>query len=310
MKIKINARRIKPIIPFIGLILVIAIFSIITKGKLLSIGNIKVIFNQAFFLIIAGIGVTFVISQGSLDFSQGSLLGFSGTMAAIFAAYSHSLSLPAALIAGIIIGLINGILLSIFKIPSFIATICMLFILRGLTVYYNNWGSIPIPFEMYWIDNFKIKLIVLIVVIILSYYVFNYTKIGKYCRAIGSGEIAAKYSGIPIVKMKILAFVIAGFLCGLCGFLNVIRTGASSSSSGLLFEVEVLAALVIGGMPLTGGSSAKIYSPILGGLILAILGNGLIISGVDVSIQQAIKGIIFLAAIYISFERESVVLIK
>lgn len=119
---------------------------------------------------------------------------------------------------------------------------------------------------MYSIDTFMIKFTIIIVVIITTYYFFVFTKLGKYCRAIGSGETAAKYSGVPVDKIKILAFVISGFLCRLCGFFTIVRTVASTSQTGMLFETDVLTALVLGGMPLTGGSSARIQSAIIGGL--------------------------------------------
>lgn len=303
-------KRIRKFIPFIGLFIVIVVFGTLTRGNLVSPRNLKLIFNQALFLMISGLGVTFVMAQGSLDLSQGSLLGISSAMAATVTAYNTALSLPAALATGFIVGLINGALLVKFKIPSFIVTLCMLFILRGMTVFATHAGSIPIPLEMYNLDSFNMKIIVLIVLIILTAFFFNYTRLGKYCRAIGSGEMCATYSGVRVGSIKILAYIIAGTLCGLCGFLNILRTGAADNKTGILFEIDILIALVVGGMPLTGGSGARIQSAIIGGLILAILSNGMILLGVRIEIQQAIKGIIFLIAVYLSFERENVVMIK
>lgn len=303
-------RGIKKIIPYIGLVLIIVIFGALTQGKLLTFRNLKLIFNQAVVLIIACGGVTFVMSQGSLDLSQGSLLGISGAMAATFAAMNTALALPMALLTGIAVGLINGSLLAFFKIPSFIITLCMLFTLRGLTVIATHSGSIPIPFEMFGLDSYQIKVTLLIAILVIAYYFFNYTRIGKGMRAIGSGEVSARYSGVPVERMKILAYLISGVLCGLCGWLNVVRTGAADSKTGLLFELDILTALVLGGMPLTGGSSAKLQSAIIGGLMLAILSNGMVLVGIKAELQQAVKGVIFLLAVYLSFERESVVLIK
>lgn len=302
--------RLKKLIPFIGLFIVVVLFGVLTGGNLVLPRNIKLIFNQALFLMISGLGVTFVMAQGSLDLSQGSLLGISSAMAATVAMRNTALSLPAALATGFIVGFVNGTLLAKFKIPSFIVTLCMLFILRGMTVFATHAGSIPIPLEMYSLDSFNMKIIILIVITILAAFSFNYTRLGKYCKAIGSGELCAKYSGVQISKVKIFSYIIAGTLCGLCGFLNIIRTGAADSKTGILFEIDLLIALVIGGMPLTGGAGAKIQSAIIGGLILAILSNGMVLLGVRIEIQQAIKGIIFLIAVYLSFERESVVMIK
>jgi ribose transport system permease protein len=303
-------RGIRKLIPYIGLVLIIVLFGALTQGKLLTFRNLKLIFNQAVVLIIACVGVTFVMSQGSLDLSQGSLLGISGAMAATFAAIYPALALPMALLTGIAVGCINGSLLAFFKIPSFIITLCILFALRGLTVIATHAGSIPIPFEMLGLDSYRIKVTLLLAIIVIAYYFFDYTRIGKSMRAIGSGEVSARYSGVPVERMKVLAYLISGVLCGLCGWLNVIRTGAADSKTGLLFELDILTALVLGGMPLTGGSSAKLQSAIIGGLMLAILSNGMVLVGIQAELQQAVKGVIFLVAVYLSFERESVVLIK
>ncbi len=115
--------RLKKLIPFIGLFLVVVIFGALTGGNLVSPRNIKLIFNQALFLMISGLGVTFVMAQGSLDLSQGSLLGISSAMAATVTMYNTALSLPAALATGFIVGFVNGALLAKFKIPSFIVTL-------------------------------------------------------------------------------------------------------------------------------------------------------------------------------------------
>jgi ribose transport system permease protein len=303
-------RGMRKLIPYIGLVLIIVLFGALTQGKLLTFRNVKLIFNQAVVLIIACVGVTFVMSQGSLDLSQGSLLGISGAMAATFAAMNPALALPMALLTGIAVGCINGTLLAFFKIPSFIVTLCLLFALRGLTVIATHEGSIPIPFEMLRLDSYRIKVTLLVMIILIAYYIFNYTTIGKSMRAIGSGEVSARFSGVPVERLKLLAYLISGVLCGLCGWLNVVRTGAADSKTGLLFELDILTALVLGGMPLTGGASAKIQSAIIGGLMLAILSNGMVLVGIQAELQQAVKGVIFLIAVYLSFERESVVLIK
>jgi ribose transport system permease protein len=303
-------KGIRKIIPYIGLVLIVLLFGILTQGKLLTLRNLKLVFNQAAVLIIASTGVAFVMSQGSLDLSQGSLLGITGAMAATAAALHPALALPMALLTGIAVGLINGSLLAFLKIPSFIVTLCVLFILRGLTVIATHAGSIPVPLGMLGLDSYRIKLTLLLLIVGGGYYVFNYTQIGKGMRAIGSGEVSARYSGVAVERLKVMAYLISGTLCGLCGWLNVVRTGAADSKTGLLLELDILTALVLGGMPLTGGSSAKLQSAIVGGLMLALLGNGMVLVGIMAELQQAVKGVIFLLAVYLSFERESAVLIK
>ncbi|MDD2504459.1 MAG: ABC transporter permease [Clostridia bacterium] len=307
MKNKVN---IKNLIPYLGLFIVVIIFSLFTKGKVLAPRNLETIFNQSLYLIIAGIGVSFVMAQGSLDFSQGGMLGICAIVGALLSGVNPVLGVIGAMLAGLILGCISGALFSIFKIPSFIVTMCMMFILRGFTVYITHIKPISTPISMFELDNSYLKIAIFIVVLAAFYYLFNYTKLGKYCKAIGAGETAADYSGIPVKKMKIVAFAISGFLCGLAAFLTILRTGAATAQTGNLFETDVLTALVLGGMPLTGGTKSKIQSAVIGGLMLAVLGNGLLLCGIDASLQQGIKGIIFLAAVYISIDRSRQAVIK
>ncbi len=301
---------IQNIIPFVGLILIIAVFTILTSGRLVSIYNLKLILDQSIILIIACVGVTFVMSMGSLDFSQGSVLAICAVVGVIVSKQSIILGIIAALVTGAAIGAMNGFLVAVIKIPSFIVTISGLFVFRGLTSYIVREGPFAIPKEMLVLDNMVFKLPILGIVLLAGFYLFNYMIFGKQCRAIGSGEISAVFSGVNVRNVKILAFALAGLLAGLCGVLSLIRTGVASTHTGTLFEIDILIALVLGGLPVTGGAKSKIRSGIIGGLMLAFLGNGLVLVGVSAHMLQLIKGIIFLGAVYISIDREGVVVIK
>lgn len=303
-------KNIHNVIPFIGLIGIIAIFSIITSGRILAVTNMKLIVNQSIILMIACIGVTFVMSMGSLDFSQGSILAITAVVAAVISRQSIIISFIAALAAGAAIGLFNGTLLAKVKIPSFIVTISTLFVFRGLTAFLTRTKPFAIPIAMYGLDNLQFKIIFLAVTLIFGIYLFKYTMFGKHCRAVGAGERAALYAGVRVVNVKTVAFVISGVLAGLCGFMSVIRTGVASPTTGLLFEVDVLTALVLGGLPITGGAKAKIRSGIIGSLMIAFLGNGLVLIGASANILQLVKGVTFLAAVYLSIDREGMVIIK
>jgi ribose transport system permease protein len=305
-----NKNNVQTLIPFIGLIVIIIAFALLTSGQILTISNIKLIFEQSLLLIIACVGVTFVMSMGSLDFSQGSLLAVCCLIAAVVAQESIILAVICALLVGTAIGIINGTLLAKFKIPSFIVTICTLFIFRGVTVFFTSSGAKQSPFEMDLLDNISLKIIVLVIILIVGFYLFNFTKFGKECRAIGSGETAAAYSGVNVKKVKIIAFAFAGLLGGVVSFLALIRTGVAAPTTGLLFETDVLTALVLGGMSITGGANSRIRSGIIGSLILAFLGNGLVLMGMEASVLQMLKGVIFLLAVVVSLDRKSMAVIK
>ena len=306
---KFLKKNIKTTIPFLGLLIIVIGFQIITNGKILTIYNLKTILEQSTQLIIACIGVTFVMSMGCIDFSQGSVLAICSIIGAIMSSIDPILGFISAIGLGLAIGIINGIFVS-KKIPSFIVTISTMFIFRGLTSYLTRGGCQMLPMKMAVLDNVYFKLLFLGIVVFLGFYFFEYTTLGKKCKAIGTAERVAIFSGVNVKKIKIISFAIAGSLAGLCGMLSLIRSRIASPFTGNLFEIEIFMALVFGGMPINGGMRSKMRSGILGSLMLAFLANGLVIMGVSAHMLQLIKGFVFLGAVYITMERRGLVIIK
>lgn len=304
------AHNFKEIIPFISLILVIVFFEIITKGTLLSFRNMKLILNQSFVLIIGSVSCSFIVAQGDVDFSMGSMVGITAVCAAWVSHVVPGLALPAAMLIGLVLGAINGLLYVKFRIPSFVVTLSTLMILRGLTIYIATGGSVSVPFSLYSLDNTKLKLFLVVVIILTATYVFNFTKFGKWCKAIGSGVTAAYQSGVPIGKMRVMGYAISAMMCGFCGFFNMVRAGSAATNTGSFFETDILIALVLGGMPLSGGSTSKIRCAVIGSLTLAILVNGMACWNIDEKLQQGIKGVIFLIAVWLTFDKKNTRLIK
>lgn len=300
----------KQFVPFLGLLLVVVLFEILSDGKLLSSRNMTMLLNQAFTLSLGAIGCAFVIAQGNLDFSLGGIVGITAAIAASAAGISPVLSVIVAMAAGLIIGMFNGSIHAYFGIPAFVVTLAVQFILRGLIVVVTKAGTLPIPFTMYAIDSTGLKFTVLLVTFLVGYVVFEYTKVGKQSKALGSGIAASAQSGVNVRKMKIVSFAIVGALSGLCGFFSLIRAGAASTATGQFFETDVMTALVLGGMPLSGGSSCRIKSAIIGSLILAVLTNGMVLWGINEHMQQLIKGCIFIFAVWISLDKQAKEFVK
>jgi ribose transport system permease protein len=305
-----NAKNLRVLMPYAGLILVVVLFSVLTGGKILDVANLKLILEQSIMVVLASIGVIFVMTLGSLDFSQGSILGICSIVAVSVSYSSIPLAIALTVLTGTAIGLLNGGLHTQLRIPSFIVTICTMFAFRGLTAYLTREKALQVPFVIYDMDNIVYKLVILAVLLVVGYYIFNFTRIGRYCRAIGSGEIAAHYSGVSVNNIKLLSFGIAGMMGGIAAFFSIIRTGSASAQTGTLFETDILIALVLGGMPVTGGAGSKYISVMIGGLLLAFLTNGLVMIGVSIVMQQLIKGIVFLGAVYLTVERQNVTAIK
>lgn len=292
--------KITDIIPFIGLIFVLSFFSIVSNGKLLSIQNVRLLINQMFTYCLGAIGCMFVVSQGNLDFSVGGTLGIAAAFAAHSAKVSPILALLIAVTTGILIGFLNGVLHGKLKVESFVLTLAMQFILRGAVVIVTNSGTVPVPFALYELDTTEIKLSIIILVILIGYYVFEFTGLGKYSKSIGSGVEATRQNGISVTRHKIIAFIISGGMAGLCSFFVLTRTGAASTATGSFFETDVLIALILGGMSLDGGSGSKIRSAVIGSIILAVLSNGMVLWGINEHFQQLIKGIIFIIAVWLA----------
>ena len=183
--------NIKELIPFASLILVVVFFQIITDGTLLSLRNLKLILNQSFVLMIGTVSCSFIVAQGDVDFSMGSMVGITAVCAAWVSQSVSFLALPAAMLIGLVLGIVNGLLYVKCRIPSFVVTLSTLMVLRGLTIFISGGGSVSVPFELYDWDNTALKLGIVIVVIAAAAFIFNYTKFGKWCKAIGSGVTAA-----------------------------------------------------------------------------------------------------------------------
>ncbi len=294
---------------FIGLILVILIFQILTEGKLLSSRNFMNIFNNFFSIGLGAVGVMYLMSLGELDLSVGAILGFSAAMGAFASGISLTLILPAAILTGLLIGTLNGIFISRLRVESFIGTLAVSFVIRGITTWLLN-GSAGIPVKMRIFDKDMIKIAVFLVVIIVFYIIFDYTSFGKYCRSIGASQEAARQSGVNVERVRIMAFAISGLLCGLAGFFSLVRTCTASSKTGNAFEFDVLLAVLLGGMPLSGGWAVKFRAAVVGSIAMAAMNNGMSLLGIDGLKQQLIQGIILIVVVVISFDRRNAVVIK
>ena len=305
MKINING-----CFSYIGIVILLAFFGIVTGFKSLTVGNLLLILQQSYVLLICATGVFFVMSMGSLDFSQGAIIGVA-SIAVILAGQEHiALGLIAGIIVGTVIGLINGILHAHFKIGSFIVTICTMLAFRGLCAFLTTDAPYSAPIYMYMMDADKFAIPIVALVLFGGVLVSRYTEIGQYVRMIGAGETAARFSGIKIEKIKIISFAAAGALAGLASTINVIRVGSSTASAGNLAETNVMIALVLGGLPVSGGAKTKFSSVILGVFMLSILNNGLVLLQIEPNLQQLIRGVIFLVIVAVTTDRKSLAVIK
>ncbi len=304
---------VKKNISFSAFILLLILFSIIQGGRFLNFDNMLTILNQTVVVAVVSFGLTFVIIEGGIDLSVGSVLGLSGVIAAsvLDVTSSSLLALLAGLSVGIICGLFNGIVHTILRIPSFITTLGMLSIARALCIIYTEGSVIMVPFEsaikqmalMPWI------VIVGVIAFAITYILLNHTVFGRYTRMIGGDERVAVMTGIKVKKYKILIFILCSTMAALGGVIMAGRLGSGSPATGNSFELDCISAVVLGGTPLTGGIGG-IGGTVLGALILSILANGMVLSGIPSEVQMLVKGLVLVAAVFISLEREKIGIIK
>ncbi|EGX28863.1 ribose ABC transporter, permease protein [Candidatus Arthromitus sp. SFB-mouse-NYU] len=287
----------------IGLIVLCVVITIVSPA-FMTLSNITNIFTQVSTNAIIAIGMTFVILTGGIDLSVGSTVAISGALAASILKSTNNIPLAilVAAITGIVIGLINGILISKGKLQAFIVTLATMTIFRGATLVFTNGTPISKLSETFVkIGNGKIgfipiPVIITIVILIISIYLLTQTRFGRYLYALGGNEDSAKLSGINTNKIKTLVYVISGFASSIAGIIITSRIGSASPNAGTSFELDAIAAVVIGGTSLSGGEG-KITGTIIGALIIGVLNNGLNLMNVSPFYQSIVKGLVILIAV-------------
>ena len=290
------------IIPVLGLILVLVFFNAVSGGKVFTKTNFNTLFNEAFSLLIVTYALIFVMAQGKNDMSLGGVVALAAALAA------HASSISGNLV--LLCGLLNGLIVTEFRIDSFIATIAMSFILKGFVELLLQSGVQSIPIKMMMLDSQQLKITVALVFGIISFILFKYTMFGKHCRAIGSRLEVCRQSGVRVKLVQYGSYVFTGLASGLVAFFFLIRSGAANIGTASNLEFNALQALMLGGVLITGGSSVKFRSAVIGSITMAALANGMTLWGVETLTQQLIKGFIFLIVIALTFERKSVEVIK
>lgn len=302
--------RVKAVLPLLGLIVIIAVFALMTGGQIISSKSIRLILSQVYPLMIAGTGVFMVMTLGSLDFSQGSILGISSIVVSALSFFNIPLAILGGILIGAAIGALNGFFHVRFKIPSFIVTICSMYLFRGLCAYLTTNAPVAATPTITALNQDWLKLLITCTVLLAVFILFQFTRLGISLKAIGAGEVAAAYSGVRTDRMKLLVFIAAGAITGIAAFVNVVKVGSITSTAGNQFETQILIALVLGGLPISGGAKVRFSNIIIGTLISLILGNGLVMLGLDTAMQQLVRGMIFLAVVALTIDRKSLKVIK
>ena len=289
---------------FVSFIVTCALLSFATP-QFLSVANWTIIITQVSINALLAFGVTFVIITGGIDLSVGSIVAVTGVVAASLAQngdYPVFVAIAGGLVAGLAFGVLNGFLVTKSKVAPFIVTLGTMTIGRGLALILSKGRPVSNLSDSFnFIGGGKVlgipvPIIILIIMFILCSVTLRKTIFGRYIYAIGGNEQAAWASGISVNKVKLTAYAIGGTLAGLAGILLTSRISTGQPNSGMGFELDAIAAVVIGGTSTTGGRGTMIGT-LIGVLLIGVINNGLDLMNVTSYYQQVIMGIIIIGAV-------------
>lgn len=277
----------------------------IASPYFLTLENILIVLRQSLFVMIIAFSMTFVIAMGGIDLSVGAIVAIVGVFVAmmIMSGMHISLVLILGLLAGAGLGAMNGLLISGIGVPPFIATLGMLSVLRGMVMVLTR--GVPIyglPGRLFrylaqgYVSIIPFPILIAVMLFFISWFLLKKMKFGRYILATGSNEEAAGLVGINIAKIKIIAYTLSGLFSAVSAILLTSRSEAALPEAGVSFELDVIAAVVIGGTSLSGGK-ANLIGTVIGALVMAIVRNGLNLLSINVFWHQVVIGVIIIIAV-------------
>lgn len=302
MKALLKYEQMALLLSLIGL----CIISTIISPVFLSVNNLMNVLRTASLTAICAMGYMFVILLGEMDLSVGSMQAVVGIVSVMILNFTKNVSaaLLGGIIAGAVLGCINGLLVTKAGINSLIASLGTMAILRGSAYIITNGISIQanIPgFEILgtgYIGPFPIPFLIAVVIFAALYFVLNKTVFGRNIYAVGGNNSAARLCGINVGRIKMAAYIIVGVLTALSGYILACRLNSAQPNAGDGFEFQVISAVVLGGVSLSGGKG-NLTGAVIGVLILSVLSNVLVLAGVSSFYQEVSRGIVILLAVYI-----------
>ncbi|XME04267.1 ABC transporter permease [Lachnospiraceae bacterium C1.1] len=282
-----------------------------TSQYFVTVKNLFNVLRQISTNLLLACGMTMVIILGGIDLSVGSIIALSGVLAAGCVS-RYGMSIPAAFAVGVLIGIVfglfNGFVISKTTIPPFIVTLATMNIARGLAGVYTGGSPVRVVSkEWQWVGagyvaGIPVPVIIMILVFIISILILNRTKMGRYIYAVGGNPLAARFSGIDVSQVKFLVYTYSGIMAGIAGIILASRMYSGQPTAGEGAEMDAIAAVVVGGTSMAGGSG-KLSGTLIGALIIGILNNGLNLMNVNSFWQTVVKGVVILLAVMIDFFR-------
>lgn len=273
-----------------------------------SVDNILNILRQTSVNAVIAVGMTFVILIAGIDLSVGSVLALTGAIAAsmVGAELPIILVIVATLLLGTLLGGVSGIIVAKGKVQAFIATLVTMTLLRGVTMVYTDGRPISTGFSdaadsfaylgTGYLFGIPVPIWLMVIVFAVAWYILKHTQIGRYIYALGGNEAATQLSGINVTKVKIFVFAVSGFLSALAGLIVTARLSSAQPTAGVSYELDAIAAVVVGGTSLMGGKG-RVMGTLIGALIIGFLNNALNLLDISSYYQMIAKALVILVAV-------------
>ena len=311
---KINYKELLPKLgPLFGLLLLIVVLTLLNPN-FLTVSNLLNVLRQVSIGGLIAFGMTFVILTGGVDLSVGSTLALTGAVAASLIASGTDpiIAMGVALVLGLILGAINGIIITKGRVAPFIATLATMTVYRGLTLVYTEGKPVSglgdsVAFQMFGKGYFlgiPVPVITTILAFVVLYLILHKTNFGRRVYAVGGNEEASKLSGINTDRVKIWVYAITGLLASVSALILTSRLNSAQPTAGESYELDAIAAVVLGGTSLTGGRG-WIFGTLVGVLIIGVLNNGMNLIGVSSFFQQVVKGVVILLAVMLDRKKQA-----
>ena len=290
-------------------VLVLAIIMIagaLLSSSFLSLGNFLNVIRQVSIIAVLAAGMTFIILTGGIDLSIGSVVAVAGAFSASVLAGTGStcLAILVGLAAGAAFGVLNGWVIVKENVPPFIVTLATMAIARGVVLVFTNGSPIAVKIQSFkfigkgYLGGIPFPVIILLAVYLISFYILQHTRFGRNVYCLGGNREATRLSGVNVEIVEFMTYLISGLLAGLTGIVLTARLGSAQPTAGTGYELDAIAAVILGGTSMTGGQGF-IFSTVIGALILGFLSNLLVLMNINPFATNIVKGIVILLAVIV-----------
>lgn len=298
--------RLTQILPYAGIVILVILFAVLTKGRFLGSENLNLLLNQCFTMVIVIIGAAFLYAMGAMDLSLGQVMAVSSL--ALTLLFQRNIPLGICVLAAVAVAVgsmcITATARNFLGLNPFVASLCVSNVASGIVSAVSKKDKIVFPYSNApWLNETPVKIAVLAIMITAGYLLYNYTAFGKSVRAMGGSMKVSQISGIRVKLVTYLVYIVMGISLGIAGLFTVVRAGVVDPNLGSATNLNVMVAIVLGGFPLSGGANAKFSAPIIGSLMVIILTNGLGLLGQASAVGYGIKGLLFIIVIAVTYEK-------